>query len=108
MEFRAGEVRKLESDASLTVSDVTTINLTKVNGGVQTNVVPTSLVLTFDIRVALDVDLQEFEKQVCATSSFNRELDSISVFADGRMVSRSRWRHRNRQEGQGAHQVDQT
>ena len=37
---RAQEKAKLEADPSKTLGDVNTVNLTIINGGVQTNVVP--------------------------------------------------------------------
>lgn len=64
MEFRQREVERLESDSSLSIGDVTTINLTSLNGGVQSNVVPPTLVAVFDMRLALSVDHDDYEKQV--------------------------------------------
>ena len=37
---RAQEKARLEADPNKTLGDVTTVNLTIINGGVQTNVVP--------------------------------------------------------------------
>ena len=37
---RAQEKAKLQADPNKTLGDVTTVNLTIINGGVQTNVVP--------------------------------------------------------------------
>ena len=37
---RAQEKAKLQADPNKTLGDVTTVNLTGLNGGVQTNVVP--------------------------------------------------------------------
>ena len=37
---RAQEKAKLQADPNKTLGDVTTVNLTIMNGGVQTNVVP--------------------------------------------------------------------
>lgn len=64
-EFRAGEVKKLESNAALTIGDVTTVNLTILEGGVQTNVVPNLMKLSFDVRLAIDVAHSDFEDMVC-------------------------------------------
>lgn len=66
MEFRQHEVDRLESDSSLSIGDVTTINLTSINGGVQSNVVPPTLEAVFDMRLALNVDHDAYEKQVRA------------------------------------------
>lgn len=43
---------------------VTAINLTMMKGGMQENVVPAEMSLTFDIRLAIDVDHDAFEQQV--------------------------------------------
>uniref|UniRef100_A0A1I8N6R7 N-acyl-aliphatic-L-amino acid amidohydrolase n=1 Tax=Musca domestica TaxID=7370 RepID=A0A1I8N6R7_MUSDO len=64
MSLRAEESKRLENDPTLTIGDVTTINLTTINGGVQSNVVPPFLSVGFDIRLAITVDHQEFEKQL--------------------------------------------
>lgn len=64
MDFREHEVRRLENNPELNIGDVTTVNLTIVKGGVQTNVVPPLLTVAFDVRIAIDVDHNEFEAQV--------------------------------------------
>lgn len=64
MDMRAIEVQKLENNPEKTVGDVTTINLTILKGGIQTNVLPPQLTVAFDIRLALDVDHNEFEAKV--------------------------------------------
>lgn len=64
MSMRAQEQRKLENNPDLTIGDVTTINLTRVGGGVQSNVVPPLLMVCFDVRLAIDVDQVEFENKV--------------------------------------------
>lgn len=64
MSLRKRESDKLENNPELTIGDVTTVNLTMMNGGSQANVVPPSLSVTFDIRLANDVDLNEFDKKV--------------------------------------------
>lgn len=63
MDRRAEEVARLEAGAGsgLRVGDVTTVNLTVISGGVQTNVVPPEMTVGFDVRLALDVDHAEFE-----------------------------------------------
>lgn len=64
LEYRAGEVKKLESNPDLTIGDVTTVNLTILEGGVQTNVVPNLMKISFDVRLAIDVSHSEFEDMV--------------------------------------------
>ncbi|XP_043474394.1 aminoacylase-1-like [Leptopilina heterotoma] len=63
MEFRASEKAKLR-DSKLKIGDVTSINLTQVQGGVQMNVIPSELRVGFDIRIATDVNHEEFEKMI--------------------------------------------
>ncbi|PSN38838.1 Aminoacylase-1 [Blattella germanica] len=64
MDFREQEKKKLQSNPNLTVGDVTTVNLTQLKGGVQSNVVPPELVVVFDVRLAVTVDHAEFEAMV--------------------------------------------
>lgn len=64
MDYRQQEVLKLENNPELAIGDVTTVNLTVIKGGVQTNVVPPLLTIAFDVRLAIDVDHVEFEKMV--------------------------------------------
>ncbi|XP_034488735.1 aminoacylase-1-like [Drosophila innubila] len=64
MEFRASQVKLLEEHPNLDIGDVTTVNLTRIGGGVQNNVVPASLEAYFDIRIAITEDLHAFEKQI--------------------------------------------
>lgn len=63
-QFRKQESAKLDNDPKLKIGDVTTVNLTMLSGGVQANVVPPTLIATFDIRVANDVNFEEFEKTI--------------------------------------------
>lgn len=66
MDLRKIEREKLVHNPEFTIGDVTSINLTVMNGGIQTNVLPPLLTVGFDIRLALDVDHDEFEKMVCS------------------------------------------
>jgi len=52
LEFREQEKKRLEENPELTLGDVTTVNLTLMEGGVQVNVVPDKFVLNFDIRIS--------------------------------------------------------
>lgn len=63
-DFRAAEVRKNEANPRQGLGGITCINLTMINGGVQNNVVPALITVDFDIRVGIDVDLNEFEAMV--------------------------------------------
>ncbi|CAG9785557.1 unnamed protein product [Diatraea saccharalis] len=64
MDLREEQKKILESDPNLTIGDVTTINLTQIYGGVQSNVVPEKLTAVFDIRLAVTVDHTQFENMV--------------------------------------------
>ncbi|XP_017873798.1 PREDICTED: aminoacylase-1-like [Drosophila arizonae] len=64
MGFRASQVQALKDDKSRFYGDVTTVNLTIVEGGVQRNVVPALIEVVFDLRIAIDVDLVALEKQI--------------------------------------------
>lgn len=75
MGLRKQQVQRLENNPELTIGDVTTINLTRIGGGVQSNVVPPLLTAGFDCRLALDVNHEEFEAQV-------REREQLSHISD--------------------------
>lgn len=64
MQLRQREAQKLKDNPKLTQGDITTVNLTMLKGGLQSNVVPSEMRLTFDIRLAIDVDHDAFEEQV--------------------------------------------
>ncbi|XP_014814955.1 PREDICTED: aminoacylase-1 isoform X1 [Calidris pugnax] len=64
--FRESEKQRLKSDSSLTLGDVTSLNLTMLEGGVCFNVVPSEMAAGFDIRIPPTVDLKAFEEQVAA------------------------------------------
>lgn len=64
MDYRDDQAKKLENNPELTIGDVTTVNLTMMKGGVQGNVVPSSLTVFFDIRLDIGVDHSAFENMV--------------------------------------------
>jgi aminoacylase len=64
LSFRDEQELKLSSNPSLGLGDVTTVNFTKVRGGVQYNVVPSEFVAGFNVRVTPHQNLEEFNKQV--------------------------------------------
>lgn len=89
MRFRQAEAARLAADAALTVGDVTTINLTMLHGGVQVNVVPPAMRLSFDIRLAVTVDHAEFEKMVFVRTALSFVMDNhILSFANQQL---NRW-----------------
>ncbi|XP_065365578.1 aminoacylase-1-like [Calliphora vicina] len=60
--FRSAETKRLKTNSDLKGGDVTSINLTMLKGGVLPNIIPNQLEACFDIRIAVDVDLKEFEQ----------------------------------------------
>jgi len=66
LDFRGQQEKKLKSSGCLTLGDVTTVNLTMLQGGIAYNVVPNEMSAGFDIRIAPTVDLAEFEQQIKA------------------------------------------
>ncbi|NXG37205.1 ACY1 protein, partial [Dromaius novaehollandiae] len=56
--FRESEKQRLRSDAGLTLGDVTSLNLTMLEGGVSFNVVPSEMAAGFDVRIPPTVDLK--------------------------------------------------
>ncbi|XP_055985861.1 aminoacylase-1 [Sorex fumeus] len=62
--FREKEQQRLQSNPRLSEGAVTSVNLTKLEGGVAYNVVPATMSASFDFRVAPDVDLKAFEEQL--------------------------------------------
>lgn len=63
MNWREHEKLRMKN-CKLDSGDVTSINLTKVNGGCQINVVPPELTVSFDVRLSIDVDVTTIEKTV--------------------------------------------
>ncbi|XP_045449959.1 aminoacylase-1-like [Melitaea cinxia] len=64
MDLRQESKKKLESNPELTIGDVTSVNLTMLSGGIQNNVIPEKFVASFDLRLALSVNLEEFENTI--------------------------------------------
>ncbi|CAK1555258.1 unnamed protein product [Leptosia nina] len=64
MDLRHESKKKLEENPDLTIGDVTTINLTMIEGGIQDNVIPEKFTATFDLRLALSVNFVEFENMI--------------------------------------------
>lgn len=63
MEKRKIEVAKLNA-ANFDYTNVTTINLTVLKGGVQGNVIPPELSAVFDVRLGVNADHDEFQRDV--------------------------------------------
>lgn len=83
MNFRAEQQKILKNNPEFSIGDVTTVNLTIINGGVQSNVVPPSLTALFDVRIAVDVDHDAFEEMVISESHafFNNNSMTYCVLA---------------------------
>lgn len=64
MDYRTVQAKKLKNNPELSIGDVTTVNLTIIKGGLQSNIVPSTLTALFDCRLAIDVDHDEFEEMV--------------------------------------------
>ncbi|XP_072940486.1 aminoacylase-1-like [Epargyreus clarus] len=78
MKLRAEQRRMLEGGAAY--GEVISINLTKLSGGVQVNVLPESLTAYIDIRIAPHVDHDEFENMIlswCKEAGDNVTLEYI-------------------------------
>lgn len=45
-------------------ADVTTVNLTILKGGVQSNVIPPQFTVVYDIRLAINEDHEKFESMI--------------------------------------------
>jgi aminoacylase len=63
-DYRDTQVKKLLDNPDLTIGDVTTVNITMINGGVQLNTVPPDIKIMTDMRLAVDVNHEEFENMV--------------------------------------------
>ncbi|KAB0792729.1 hypothetical protein PPYR_14688 [Photinus pyralis] len=61
-EFRAQQEKRLESDSSLTIGDVMSINVTQIQGGVQPNVIPPEFTLVLDCRIPVTTDVVQWEE----------------------------------------------
>lgn len=63
MDFRAAEVKRME-DENLFLGDVTSVNITRIHGGVLSNVIPSEYRMTVDFRLSLQIDHVEFENRL--------------------------------------------
>lgn len=97
MDYRSKELAKISTGVA--VGEVTNINLTMINGGVQINVVPAEIKVVFDIRLAVGVDQVAFENMVRVIERISDLLRFSSQFRissskDQAMVRRGgRWHH---------------
>lgn len=62
----------------MTIGDVTTVNITMIEGGVLSNVIPPDFTIMTDFRLAVDVNHEEFEdmfKRWCTEAGENIEYE---------------------------------
>lgn len=64
MSFREEQKKRLNSNPDLKLGDVTTVNWTITEGGVQANVIPAEMSAVFDIRVTPTMDFVELENKI--------------------------------------------
>lgn len=63
--FREEEKSRLQNKcACLKLGDVTSINLTRLSGGIARNIVPSEFKATFDIRITPKTSIKEFENKL--------------------------------------------
>jgi aminoacylase len=75
-EFRKSQELLLETNPDLTLGDVTSINVTILQGGKQRNVLPAFIELTVDVRMALTVKFEDFEAMIQEwTHCCNRKVE---------------------------------
>ena len=77
-DYRKQEKTKLKSNPQLSNADVTTVNLTILKGGVQSNVIPPQFTVVIDVRLAIDVDHVKFEtmiKKWCEDAGGNIDIE---------------------------------
>ncbi len=64
MERRQAEVNNMKNFNLTSYANVTSIYLTILKGGVQGNVIPPDLSVTFDVRLSVNADHDAFEREV--------------------------------------------
>lgn len=77
-QYRESQVAKLRNNPELSIGDVTTVNVTMINGGVQSNVLPPDITIMTDFRLSVDVNHDEFEAMVlrwCVEAGDNIEYE---------------------------------
>lgn len=93
---------RLQANPHLKEGAVTSVNLTKLEGGVAYNVVPATMSASFDFRVAPDVDMKvpasstRFEGESLGSPSCPRASDHTPSFRPSRSSCRVGARKRER------------
>lgn len=96
MDFREQEISRIELNPKLLMSDVTTVNLTRLSGGLQNNVVPPELSVTFDMRIAVDVNLDKLMERMQLWCKEAGEGVSIDFHEKGEYVPPTRVDEQNK------------
>jgi len=90
LEYREKEKKRLDANPDFTLGNVTTVNLTGMQGGVQHNVIPEKFVLSFDIRITPTTNIAEFEAMLrgwMAEAGSDLEMEFMQKFTDQTMTS---------------------
>nr|KAF6473082.1 aminoacylase 1 [Rousettus aegyptiacus] len=88
--FREKERQRLQSNPHLKLGAVTSVNLTKLEGGVAYNVVPAMMSAGFDFRLAPDVDPKAFEEQLqdwCRAAGKGVAFEILQKWLESRVTS---------------------
>ncbi|KAM5293037.1 aminoacylase-1 isoform 4-T4 [Ctenodactylus gundi] len=88
--FREKERQRLQSNPHLKEGAVTCVNLTKIEGGIAFNIVPATMSASFDFRLAPDVNMKEFEKQLqdwCQAAGEGVTFDFAQKWTEPRVTS---------------------
>ncbi|XP_078485527.1 aminoacylase-1 isoform X1 [Ciona intestinalis] len=92
LQFRSEQKSQLDENHScMQLGDVTTVNLTQVQGGIAMNIVPAELSATFDVRVPPSVDLQKFETNLqtwCNEAGSDVTIEYIQKNTDQSVTSK--------------------
>ncbi|XP_014782659.1 aminoacylase-1 isoform X1 [Octopus bimaculoides] len=90
LSLRDEEEKRLKSNPNLVLGDVTSVNLTMVEGGLQHNVVPSRFTVCFDIRVPPSVDPVQFEEKLnnlCKEAGEGLTLEYVQKGCDNKLTS---------------------
>lgn len=63
-DFRNEQIKELEKNPLIGYSDVTSINLTIMQAGILSNVLPSQAILYYDVRLSINVDHAAFEQML--------------------------------------------
>ncbi|XP_047120519.1 aminoacylase-1-like [Schistocerca piceifrons] len=81
MDFRQEELDKLQQDPNLWMADVTSTNLTIVEGGSALNVIPPEMSAVFDLRINPLMDFDKLEEKIwqwCSDAGEGVELEFLA------------------------------